>query len=87
MPWKNICGYENFINENQRVGYCGGFNGTFSPNAAYVQSPFVMSAGTTYRFSLKWKTNRNAPGVTIFIGAGTGPSYSPTRLTAETVSC
>ena len=65
----------------------GGFNGTFSPNAAYVQSPFVMSAGTTYRFSLKWKTNRNAPGVTIFIGAGTGPSYSPTRLTAETVAC
>jgi len=65
----------------------GGFNGTFSPNAAFVQSPFVMSAGTSYRFTLKWKTNRNAPGVTIYIGAGSAPAYSPTRFTAETVSC
>ena len=65
----------------------GGYNGTFSPNAAYVQSPFVMSAGTSYRFSLKWKTNRNAPGVTIYMGAGAGPPYSPTRLTADIVSC
>jgi len=64
----------------------GGFNGTFSPNAAFVQSPFVMSAGTSYRFSLKWKANRNAPGVSIYLGAGSGP-YSPTRLTAEIVSC
>jgi hypothetical protein len=65
----------------------GGYNGTFSPNAAYVQSPFVMSAGTSYRFSLMWKTNRNAPGVTIYMGAGAGPTYSPTRLTADIVSC
>ena len=64
----------------------GGFNGTFSPNAAFVQSPFVMSAGISYRFSLMWKTNRPAPGVTIYMGAGGGP-YSPTRLTAEIVSC
>jgi hypothetical protein len=64
----------------------GGFNGTFSPNAAFVQSPFVMSAGTSYRFSLKWKANRNASGVTIYMGAGPGP-YSHTRLTAEIVSC
>ena len=65
----------------------GGFNGTFSPNAAYVQSPFVMSAGISYRFSLMWKTNRSAPGVTIYMGAGAGPTYSPTRLTADIVSC
>jgi hypothetical protein len=64
----------------------GGFNGTFSPNAAFVQSPFVMSSGTSYRFSLKWKTNRPAPGVTIYMGAGNGP-YSHTRLTADIVSC
>jgi hypothetical protein len=64
----------------------GGFNGTFSPNAAFVQSPFVMSAGTSYRFSLRWKTNRPAPGVTIYMGAGNGP-YSHTRLTADIVSC
>jgi hypothetical protein len=64
----------------------GGFNGTFSPNAAFVQSPLLMSASTSYRFSLKWKTNRSAPGVTIYMGAGSGP-YSHTRLTAEIVSC
>jgi hypothetical protein len=64
----------------------GGFNGTFSPNAAFVQSPFVMSAGTSYRFSLMWKANRNAASVTIYMGAGGGP-YSHTRLTAEIVSC
>jgi hypothetical protein len=65
----------------------GGYSGTFSPNAAFVQTAFAMSAGTSYRFSLKWKTNRGASGVTIYIGAGLGPTYSPTRLTAETVSC
>jgi hypothetical protein len=65
----------------------GGYNGTFSPNAAFVQSAFVMSAGTSYRFSLRWKTNRPAPGVTIYMGAGAGPTYSNTRLTADIVSC
>jgi hypothetical protein len=65
----------------------GGYNGTFSPNAAFVQSAFVMNANTSYRFSLKWKTNRPAPGVTIYIGAGSAPTYSPTRLTAYVVSC
>jgi hypothetical protein len=52
-----------------------------------VQGAFVMSANTSYRFSLKWKTNRPAPGVTIYIGAGSAPTYSPTRLTAYVVSC
>jgi hypothetical protein len=64
----------------------GGYNGTFSPNAAFVQIAFVMNANTSYRFSLKWKTNKPAPGVTIYMGAGGGP-YSPTRLTADIVSC
>src|ERR1700686_1122532 len=73
---------------DQLVGWkeSGGFNGTFSPNAAFVQTAFTMSAGTSYRFSLRWKTNRRASGVTIYMGAGGGP-YSPTRFTAETVSC
>jgi hypothetical protein len=65
----------------------GGYNGTYSPNAAFVQSAFVMNASTSYRFSLKWKTNRGASGVTIYMGAGAGPTYSNTRLTADIVSC
>jgi Bacterial Ig-like domain (group 3) len=60
----------------------GGFAGTFSPNAAYVQYLFNMSSGHTYVFKLEWKTNKNAPGATIYAGAGNGP-YSPTSLVAE----
>jgi hypothetical protein len=41
-----------------------------------------MTAGHTYVFKLKWKTNKNAPGTKIYAGAGNGPS-SPTRLTVE----
>jgi hypothetical protein len=60
----------------------GGFAGTFSPNAAFAQTTYQMSSGHTYVFRLKWKTNKNAPGATIFAGAGSGP-FSPTRLTLE----
>ena len=63
----------------------GGFAGTFSPNAAYVQWRYDMTGGHTYLFKLKWKTNRAALGATIFAGAGTVPgNYSPTSLVAET---
>ena len=62
----------------------GGFAGTFSPNAAFVHSVFAMTGGHTYLFKLKWKTNKNAPGATIYAGAGPiGGAFSPTRLTAE----
>jgi hypothetical protein len=61
----------------------GGFAGTFSPNAAYVQQLFNMTSGHTYVFKLKWKTNKPATGATIYAGAGSGP-YSPTSLVAET---
>ena len=64
----------------------GGFAGTFSPNAAFVQTIFPMNGGTTYHVKLQWKTNKNAPGATIWAGAGpwpsTGSTFSPTRLTA-----
>jgi hypothetical protein len=64
----------------------GGFAGTFSPNAAFVQTTFAMSAGTTYHVKLQWKANKNAPGATIWAGAGAWPSgsgkFSPSRLTA-----
>jgi hypothetical protein len=62
----------------------GGFAGTFSPNAAFVQAVYPMSAGHTYVFKLKWKTNKNAPGATIYAGAGPiSGAYSPTRLSVE----
>jgi uncharacterized protein YfaP (DUF2135 family) len=57
----------------------GGFAGTFSPNAAYVETAVPMSAGVHYTVKLQWKTNKPAPGATIMAGAGSGP-YSPTRL-------
>jgi hypothetical protein len=61
----------------------GGFAGTFSPNAAFVQEVYPMTAGNTYVFSLWWKTNKPASGVIIYAGAGPiGTLYSPTRLTA-----
>jgi hypothetical protein len=65
----------------------GGFAGTFSPNAAYLQSTFAMTASHTYVFTLKWKTNKNGAGATIYAGAGPLPppnpaQVSPTRLSA-----
>ena len=63
----------------------GGFAGTFSPNAAAAQAAYPLVAGHTYVFKLKWKTNTNAPGTTIYIGAGNPAPYSPTRLTVEVV--
>ena len=60
----------------------GGFAGTYSPNAAYVQTVYTMASGHTYVFSLEWKTNIPAPGATIEAAAGGGPTiFSPTRLT------
>lgn len=64
----------------------GGFAGTFSPNAAYVQGSYSMQAGFTYVFKLVWKANHAAPGTAIFAGAGPiGNTFSPTRLTAQLV--
>ena len=60
----------------------GGFAGTFSPNAAFVQTVYPMTAGTTYRITLQWKANKPAGGASIFAGAGSTAPYSPTRLTA-----
>jgi hypothetical protein len=66
----------------------GGFAGTFSPNAAFVQGTYVLSQGSNYSVQLQWKTNRDArpSGATIFAGAGPiGGRYSPTRLSAEII--
>ena len=62
----------------------GGFAGTFSPNAAFVETVYPMTGGTTYTVQIVWKTNKAAIGATIAAGAGPiGSSFSPTRLTAD----
>jgi hypothetical protein len=53
----------------------GGFAGTLSPNAAYVEATFPLASGHTYTFKLKWKTNKNAPGVGIYASAGNGTTF------------
>src|SRR6202011_5012355 len=74
----------------------GGFAGTFSPNAAYLQTAIPLNAGTAYTITLVWKANKPATGATIMAGAGplwvppsTGPPippvYSPARLTAQLI--
>jgi hypothetical protein len=70
-----------------RVGWkeSGAVIGTYSPNAAYVQSAFPMVGGIPYTVKLQWKSNRAQSSPTIYTGAGTGAPYSPTRLTAELV--
>ena len=61
----------------------GGFAGTFSPNAAFVQATVSIAATSTYAFKVQWKTNKSAPGSSIFASAGPGAPYSPTRLTVQ----
>jgi hypothetical protein len=63
----------------------GGFAGTFSPNAAYVQTVVTMNAGSSNVVKLRWKSNKATPG-SIYAGAGPiGGQYSPTRLTAKLI--
>lgn len=72
----------------QVVGWkeSGGYAGTFSPNAAYLETLAQFVLGTTYTIKIQWKTNRQAaPTTSIYAGAGVGPVYSPTRLTAQLV--
>jgi streptogramin lyase len=92
--WTANAGYNQdlgiFVSDNGTVDQLlawkesGGFAGTYSPNAAFVQAAFPMAAGHTYVFKLKWKTNKPAFGATIFAAAGASPVFSPTSLFAET---
>jgi hypothetical protein len=73
----------------------GGFAGTFSPNAAFVETTQPFVAGTPYTITVRWKANKSAAGATIFAGAGPLPpgsagggvagQYSPTRLATHLV--
>ena len=75
-----------FVND-QLVAWkeSGGFAGTFSPNAAAVQIVYGLSPNTSYTVRLKWKTNV-ATSRRIHAGAGAGPTFSPTTLTAQVVA-
>jgi hypothetical protein len=61
----------------------GGFAGTFSPNAAFLQTVYPVTAGQTYNVKLQWKTNKPDPGGVILAAAGLGPNFSPTRLNVQ----
>ncbi|TMD20181.1 MAG: hypothetical protein E6I99_14380, partial [Chloroflexi bacterium] len=63
----------------------GGKAGTFSPNAAFVQTVYPMTTPNTYVFKLKWKTNIPEGSATIFAGAGPRNLFSPTTLSAHLV--
>ncbi len=65
----------------------GGYAGTMSPNAAYVQAVVPITAGSTHTVTLMWKTNRRASTSTIVAAAGGSAPYSNTALVAELISC
>jgi hypothetical protein len=75
-----------FVND-QLVAWkeSGGFAGTFSPNAAAIQIAYPLAANVSYTVRLKWKTNVPTSG-RIHAGAGAGPTFSPTTLTAQVVA-
>src|SRR5438270_1017527 len=83
--WTSSAGYNQdlAINLNRTVvawKESGGFAGTFSPNAAFVQAVVPVSGGTAYSAKLQWKSKRADPGK-IWAGAGPiGGSYSPSSL-------
>ena len=64
----------------------GGFAGTFSPNAAFVQGVALLTAGS-HTVTLVWKSNKPAPGQEIAMGAGPLPvhstTFSPTTLIVD----
>jgi hypothetical protein len=63
----------------------GGSAGTYSPNAAYVQTVIPVAAATPYTAKLQWKTNKPDQG-TVAAGAGPiGTAFSPSRLTVQLI--
>ena len=60
----------------------GGFAGTYSPNAAFVETTQVLLAGIAYTIKLQWKANNPVGANVIMAGAGPSGPFSPTRLAA-----
>ena len=60
----------------------GGYS-SYAPAAVFAQDEMLMTAGSTYTVALYWKTNVAQPvGAFSQAGAGLGPTYSPTVLSA-----
>jgi hypothetical protein len=99
--WTTKAGYNQdigiFVSPSNATGNIvawkesGGYAGTYSPNAAFVQATVSLAAGTTYEIKLQWKTNKPSNGAVIVTGAGPWPGgsglYSPTTLTAQLLGC
>ena len=94
--WTSSTGFNQdiaiFVNDNSSgfhlAGWkeSGGYGGTFSPNAAYLQTTWPLTSGHTYVFTIEWKTNKPEGGATIWAGAGPiSGAFSPTRLTVRTL--
>lgn len=73
--------YPTAANQPEAWKESGGGAGTFSPNAALVQTVIPVSQGVTYKISLGWKASRSENGASIDAGAGNGV-FSPTSLVA-----
>jgi len=74
--------YPTVVGQPEGWKESGGFAGTLSPNAAYVETIIALTPGPTYVITLTWKANKPATGATIWSGAGPiNGEYSPTRLT------
>jgi hypothetical protein len=57
----------------------GGFAGTFSPNAAFLETAIVLDGGQAYTIKLVWRANK-AGSSTIWAGAGPiNGKFSPTQ--------
>ena len=83
--WTDTPGYNQdigiFVNGKLAGWKESGGSTTFSPNAAFLQVEYPVSAGQTYSVDVRWKANRPDNGT---IAAGAGPiygDYSPSILT------
>ena len=90
--------FSNSSSFNIDLGICVAVNGStcvnagwkesgsasaYSPDAAFLQIPYPVTAGATYTVKLQWQTNVAMPnGTAIYAGAGPNPppGYSPTML-------
>ena len=73
-------GFPTVVGQPEGWKESGGYAGTFSPNAAFVQTSVVVAGGTTYTARLQWKASRADAG-SIYAAAGPiNSQYSSTTL-------
>ena len=77
-------GYPTTAGQPEAWKESGGSGGTYSPNAAAVQTVIPVKAGQTYAAALQWKANGPDPG-TIWAGAGGVGDFSQTCIIGQLV--